>query len=71
MPTWKRLTQDLSIPVEIDVNMDAVATMVREGSRNYTRLVFIFASGEKQAVHAIHVKETPDEIHTLPPRPSR
>jgi hypothetical protein len=34
MATWKRLTQNLSTPVKIDVNMDAVATMER--NEDYT-----------------------------------
>jgi hypothetical protein len=66
MATWKRLTRDISNPVKIDVNMDVVATMEREENRNYTTLTFVFAPGDH-----LSVRETPDEIHTLSPLPSR
>ena len=70
MATWKRLTQgDLNTPAKIDVNMDTVATMMRERNRDYTILTFVFARGDQQ--YALNVKETPEEIHTLPPLPSR
>jgi hypothetical protein len=65
--TWKRLTQNLSTPVKIDVNMDAVATMER--NEDYTIVTFVFARGDHQ--YALNVKKTPEEIHTLPPLPSR
>jgi hypothetical protein len=71
MPTWKRLIQNLSIPVEIDVNMDTVAMMVRAADRNYTKLTFIFASAENRYAYSIDVKETPDEIHRMAPLPER
>jgi hypothetical protein len=67
MATWKRLTQNLSTPVKIDVNMDAVATMER--NEDYTIVTFAFARGDHQ--YALNVKETPEEIRTLPPLPSR
>jgi hypothetical protein len=43
-----------------------VATMEREENRNYTTLTFVFAPGDH-----LSVRETPDEIHTLSPLPSR
>ena len=46
MATWKRLTQNLSTPVKIDVNMDAVATMER--NEDYTIVTFVFARGDHQ-----------------------
>jgi hypothetical protein len=64
MATWKRLTQDPSTAA-IDVNMDSVATIVREGGRNYTKLTFIFASGADQNPYAVTVKESPDDIRKL------
>jgi hypothetical protein len=72
MSMWKRLTQDVSSSaVKIDVNMDNVATIVRDGGRNYTRLTFIFAVGDNHNGYNIMVKESPDEILALSPLPSK
>jgi hypothetical protein len=64
MATWKRLTQDVHTgSSKIDVNMDNVATIVREEGRNYSRLNFNDA-------YSIMVKESPDDILALKPLPS-
>jgi hypothetical protein len=65
MAMWKRLTQDLTVPVQIDINMATVAMIQREGGKNYTMLTFAFMRGQSQ--YTFTVKETPEEIHRLPP----
>jgi hypothetical protein len=68
MATWKRLKRHTSGTL-IDVNMDHVVDIEREHGGKYTMLTFDFTTAEK--LYKINVKETPDEIHTLSPLPSR
>jgi hypothetical protein len=62
MATWKRLTR-MGQGAAIDVNLDLVVHM--QGFDKQTLLFFAVSDGEK--IHSLHVKETPDEIHTAKP----
>jgi hypothetical protein len=62
MATWKRLTRTGGEGPPIDVNLDLVIHM--QWFANHSNAILYFAVPDGEGVRSLHVRESPDQIHT-------